>query len=197
MTRESSTPHASSSSTPTPSPSCVKRWLLGPHGWSMPVCEIDLRVGGAYRCVWRRDSTGTEMGMGGVYREIVRPERIVSTEKFDDAWYGRSRGHARPDRAGRQDHAHADGAVRVARSARRRPQVRHGEGRGRELRPAGGAAGEIGIAHGRSTLLRSRADPSPRPVVYLRLLDVPVPGSYGPTADEQTRGSSVWRRHST
>ena len=68
-------------------PELVKRWLLGPDGWSMPVCEIDLRVGGAYRWVWRRDSNGTEMGMSGVYREIVRPERIVSTEKFDDAWY--------------------------------------------------------------------------------------------------------------
>lgn len=68
-------------------PELVKRWLLGPPGWSMPVCEIDLRVGGKYRWVWRRDSDGTEMGMGGVYREIVAPERIVSTEKFDDAWY--------------------------------------------------------------------------------------------------------------
>jgi uncharacterized protein YndB with AHSA1/START domain len=53
----------------------------------MPVCEIDLRVGGTYRYVWRNDSTGTEMGMGGVYREINVPERIVTTEKFDQAWY--------------------------------------------------------------------------------------------------------------
>jgi uncharacterized protein YndB with AHSA1/START domain len=68
-------------------PELVKRWLLGPDGWSMPICDIDLRVGGAYRWVWRRDSNGTEMGIRGVYREIVRPERIVSTEKFDDAWY--------------------------------------------------------------------------------------------------------------
>src|SRR3982075_1294051 len=68
-------------------PELVKRWLLGPPGWSMPVCEIDLRVGGKYRYVWRRDSDGTDMGMGGVYREIVAPERIVATEKFDQAWY--------------------------------------------------------------------------------------------------------------
>jgi uncharacterized protein YndB with AHSA1/START domain len=68
-------------------PELVKQWLLGPPGWSMPVCEIDLRVGGAYRYVWRRDSDGTEMGMGGVYREIVPQERIVSTEVFDHAWY--------------------------------------------------------------------------------------------------------------
>ena len=68
-------------------PELVKRWLLGPDGWSMPVCEIDLKVGGKYRYVWRRDKDGTEMGMGGVYREIVAPERLVATERFDQAWY--------------------------------------------------------------------------------------------------------------
>jgi len=68
-------------------PELVKRWLLGPDGWSMPVCDIDLRVGGAYRYVWRRDNSGTEMSMGGVFREIVAPERLVATEKLDDPWY--------------------------------------------------------------------------------------------------------------
>ena len=68
-------------------PELVRRWLLGPDGWTMPVCEIDLRVGGAYRYVWRKESTGTEMGMGGVFREVVRPQKLVATEKFDDAWY--------------------------------------------------------------------------------------------------------------
>ncbi len=68
-------------------PELLKQWLLGPPGWSMPLCEIDLRVGGKYRYVWRQDSDGTEMGMGGVYREIVVPERLVTTERFDEAWY--------------------------------------------------------------------------------------------------------------
>ena len=68
-------------------PELVKRWLLGPEGWTMPVCEIDLRVGGKYRYVWKKESTGHEMGMGGEYREINRPERLVATEKFDDPWY--------------------------------------------------------------------------------------------------------------
>src|SRR5260370_10629363 len=53
----------------------------------MPICEIDLRVGGVYRYVWRRDSDGGEMGMGGAYREIAAPERLVATEKFDQPWY--------------------------------------------------------------------------------------------------------------
>jgi uncharacterized protein YndB with AHSA1/START domain len=68
-------------------PELIRRWLLGPDGWSLPVCEVDLRVGGRYRYVWRKERTGAEMGMGGVYREVVVPERIVATEKFDEAWY--------------------------------------------------------------------------------------------------------------
>ena len=68
-------------------PELLKQWLLGPPGWTMPVCEIDLRVGGAYRYVWRQISDGQEMGMGGVFREIAAPERVVTTEKFDEAWY--------------------------------------------------------------------------------------------------------------
>ena len=68
-------------------PDLVRRWLLGPDGWTMPVCQIDLRVGGAYRYVWRKESTGAEMGMGGTFREIVPREKLVITEKFDDAWY--------------------------------------------------------------------------------------------------------------
>jgi uncharacterized protein YndB with AHSA1/START domain len=68
-------------------PELLKRWLGVRGGWSLAVCEIDLKVGGTYRYVWRKDSGGTEMGMRGVYREIVRPDRLVSTEVFDDPWY--------------------------------------------------------------------------------------------------------------
>jgi uncharacterized protein YndB with AHSA1/START domain len=68
-------------------PELVRRWLLGPPGWTMVVCEMDTRVGGAYRWVWRNDRDGTAMGMGGVFRAIAPPERLVATEKFDQAWY--------------------------------------------------------------------------------------------------------------
>ena len=67
-------------------PELLKRWLGVRGGWSMVVCEVDLRVGGAYRFVWRGPD-GAEMGMGGVYREIAPPERLVATESFDDPWY--------------------------------------------------------------------------------------------------------------
>jgi len=67
-------------------PELVKRWLGVRAGWTLDVCEIDLKVGGKYRYVWRGPNRA-EMGMGGVYREIARPERLVATEKFDESWY--------------------------------------------------------------------------------------------------------------
>lgn len=67
-------------------PELIKRWLGVHAGWSMVVCEIDLRVGGTYRYVWRGPD-GSGMGMRGVYRDIVVPERVVATEHFDQPWY--------------------------------------------------------------------------------------------------------------
>ena len=66
-------------------PKHVTRWMLGPEGWTMPVCEIDLRPGGRWHFVWRR-ANGTQMEMRGVYREVVPPERIVSTESWGADW---------------------------------------------------------------------------------------------------------------
>lgn len=68
-------------------PELLKRWFHGPDGWTLTVCEVDLRVGGAYRYVWNGPE-GVEMGMGGVHREIERPQRIVRTERFDMDWTG-------------------------------------------------------------------------------------------------------------
>jgi uncharacterized protein YndB with AHSA1/START domain len=67
-------------------PELLKRWLYGPADWSMPLCEFGQQPGDRYRYVWRGPK-GTEMAAGGVIREIKPPERIVVTEKFDDAWY--------------------------------------------------------------------------------------------------------------
>jgi len=62
-------------------PEHLRRWF-GPRGFTLPVCEIDLRPGGAWNYVLRGPDGG-EMGMRGVYREVVPPERIVSTEAYD------------------------------------------------------------------------------------------------------------------
>lgn len=67
-------------------PDLLKRWLLGPPGWSMPVCETSQKVGGSYRYVWQGPD-GAKMGAGGVIREFAPPERLVSAERFDDPWY--------------------------------------------------------------------------------------------------------------
>jgi uncharacterized protein YndB with AHSA1/START domain len=67
-------------------PELLKQWLGVRGGWTFAVCEVDLKVGGKYRYVWRGPS-GAEMGMGGVFREVAKPERLVATEKFDESWY--------------------------------------------------------------------------------------------------------------
>jgi uncharacterized protein YndB with AHSA1/START domain len=68
-------------------PELVKRWLYGPNEWRLAVCEMDLRAGGAARFVWRHGD-GKEMGMSGVFREIVPPDRLVFTEIWDEDWTG-------------------------------------------------------------------------------------------------------------
>lgn len=68
-------------------PALIQRWLLGPPGWTMPVCEFDACVGGKFRYVWR-NAEGHDMGMGGVIREFAPPERLVCTEMFDVDWTG-------------------------------------------------------------------------------------------------------------
>ena len=130
-------------------PELLKRWLGVRNGWELAECEVDLKVGGAYRFVWRGPD-GAEMGMGGVYREIVAPERLVSTEKFDDPWYeGEALDTLALRGGGRQDDRHDDGALRVAADPRRRPRVRHGNRSRGELRRAGGAAGVLAAEHER------------------------------------------------
>jgi uncharacterized protein YndB with AHSA1/START domain len=66
-------------------PKHVPNWMLGPDGWTMPVCEIDLRPGGSWHFVWRR-ADGTEMEMRGKYKEVVPPEKLVTTESWGGNW---------------------------------------------------------------------------------------------------------------
>jgi uncharacterized protein YndB with AHSA1/START domain len=63
-------------------PEHISQWWgrLG-EGYSVPVCEVDLRPGGAWRFVNRHPNG--EAGFHGVYREIAPPERVVFTEIFD------------------------------------------------------------------------------------------------------------------
>jgi uncharacterized protein YndB with AHSA1/START domain len=66
-------------------PALLVRWF-GARGWNLVVCEVDLRVGGAWRFV-SRGPDGTDMGHGGTYCEVLPPDRLVYTELFDDQSY--------------------------------------------------------------------------------------------------------------
>jgi uncharacterized protein YndB with AHSA1/START domain len=63
-------------------PELLRRWY-GPSGWSLVVCDVDLRVGGRWRFVSRRPD-GKEIGQKGVYHEIVPGRRLVNTESWED-----------------------------------------------------------------------------------------------------------------
>jgi uncharacterized protein YndB with AHSA1/START domain len=75
-------------------PELLQRWLLGPPGWSMPVCEMDVRVGGKFRWRWRSDEGGQEFGFHGVFREVKPAERLSHTEIFDPGDVGGEMGEA-------------------------------------------------------------------------------------------------------
>ncbi|MBL0937658.1 MAG: SRPBCC family protein [Gemmatimonadaceae bacterium] len=69
-------------------PALFQRWIGGYPGWSMPVCEMDVRVGGKYRWSWRSDEEGKEFGFFGDFREVDAPETLVSAEYFDPGSFG-------------------------------------------------------------------------------------------------------------
>jgi uncharacterized protein YndB with AHSA1/START domain len=69
-------------------PDLVRRWMLGSPGWSMTVCEMDVRVGGRYRWRWRSDQGDGEFGFAGAFREVQPPSRLVHTEAFEPGTVG-------------------------------------------------------------------------------------------------------------
>jgi uncharacterized protein YndB with AHSA1/START domain len=64
-------------------PDIVRRWLLGPPGWSMPICEMDVRVGGKYRWRWRGDEDGKEFGFSGKFQEVTPHSKLAHTQYYD------------------------------------------------------------------------------------------------------------------
>jgi uncharacterized protein YndB with AHSA1/START domain len=64
-------------------PALLQRWMLGPPGWSMPVCEMDVRVGGRFRWRWRSKEDGSEFGFSGTFREVQPASKLVHTEAYD------------------------------------------------------------------------------------------------------------------
>lgn len=68
------------------SPALLRQWLGVQNGWSLDVCEVDLRVGGRYRFGWAGPD-GITMGVAGTYHKLERPACIVTDERFDEPWY--------------------------------------------------------------------------------------------------------------
>ncbi|HEX5788071.1 MAG TPA: SRPBCC family protein [Woeseiaceae bacterium] len=73
-------------------PALLQRWLLGPPGWTMPVCEMDVREGGTFRWRWRGDEDGQEFGFHGEFLEVVPEARIVHSEFYDPGDVGGNMG---------------------------------------------------------------------------------------------------------
>ena len=70
----------------------MRRWCGGPPGWSMSICEMDMRVGGQYRWRWRNDENGMEFGFTGEVLEVSPHAKIVHTQIFDPGNMGISMG---------------------------------------------------------------------------------------------------------
>lgn len=63
-------------------PDLLRRWQLGPDGWSMPVCEYGDEPGQVLRTEWQNDESGERFGFAGVVVESRPPHRLVTTERM-------------------------------------------------------------------------------------------------------------------
>ena len=63
-------------------PELLQRWLLGPDGWTMPVCEVASEVGSSYRYEWEAADGSSRFGFEGELLESEPPNRAVTTERM-------------------------------------------------------------------------------------------------------------------
>jgi uncharacterized protein YndB with AHSA1/START domain len=63
-------------------PELLKRWLLGPDGWTMPVCEVATEVGGSYRYEWEAEDGSGRFGFEGELLASEPPYRVVTSERM-------------------------------------------------------------------------------------------------------------------
>ena len=68
-------------------PELAPQWL-GYDGWDMPVCDMDVRVGGTYRWQWRNREDGKAFGFFGTFTEVNSPSRLVHDEYYDPGEIG-------------------------------------------------------------------------------------------------------------
>ncbi len=63
-------------------PELVRRWQ-GYDGWDMPVCDMDVRVGGNYKWQWKNRDDGNQFGFFGTFSEVDAPSKLVHAQYFD------------------------------------------------------------------------------------------------------------------
>jgi uncharacterized protein YndB with AHSA1/START domain len=71
-------------------PELVRKWQTGYDGWDMPVCEMDVRVGGKYRWQWKSREDGKQFGFFGTFTEVDAPSKLVHEEYYDPGDMGGS-----------------------------------------------------------------------------------------------------------
>lgn len=69
-------------------PELLRKWLLGPDGWTMPVCDMDVRKGGKYRWEWLSEDGQQRFGFHGEFLEVDPPALLRHTEYFDPGSMG-------------------------------------------------------------------------------------------------------------
>jgi uncharacterized protein YndB with AHSA1/START domain len=63
-------------------PELVRRWQ-GYDDWDMPVCDMDVRVGGKYTWQWKHREDGKQFGFFGTFTVVSRPSKLVHEQYFD------------------------------------------------------------------------------------------------------------------
>jgi uncharacterized protein YndB with AHSA1/START domain len=63
-------------------PKIVQKWLLGPNGWTMPVCNLDARAGGKFRYEWKHETNGRGFHITGEFVELTPHSKIVHIERM-------------------------------------------------------------------------------------------------------------------
>ena len=63
-------------------PELVQQWQ-GYDGWDMPECDMDVRVGGKYKWLWRNRDDGRQFGFFGTFTEVDDPSKLVYEQYYD------------------------------------------------------------------------------------------------------------------
>ena len=64
-------------------PELMRKWCYGYEGWTLAVCDMDVREGGKYRWRWRSNEDGSEFGFFGTFSDVKAPSRLAHDQYYD------------------------------------------------------------------------------------------------------------------